>query len=151
MAMGANASAAWQCYKKGALFGNPCFVQIHPTCIPVHGDYQSKLTLMSESLRNDGRIWVPKKKEDAERLQKGEITGTDIPEEDRDYYLERRYPAFGNLVPRDVASRAAKERCDAGYGVNSTGLAVFLDFKDAIATAWKRCDRSQIREPFPDV
>jgi succinate dehydrogenase / fumarate reductase flavoprotein subunit len=132
MAMGANVSAAWQCYKKGALFGNPCFVQIHPTCIPVHGEYQSKLTLMSESLRNDGRIWVPKKKEDAEKLQKGEIRGVDIPEEDRDYYLERRYPAFGNLVPRDVASRAAKERCDAGYGVNSTGLAVFLDFKDAI-------------------
>jgi succinate dehydrogenase / fumarate reductase flavoprotein subunit len=132
MAMGANASAAWQCYKKGALFGNPCFVQIHPTCIPVHGEYQSKLTLMSESLRNDGRIWVPKKKEDAEKLQSGELRGVDIPEEDRDYYLERRYPAFGNLVPRDVASRAAKERCDAGYGVNATGLAVFLDFKDAI-------------------
>jgi len=132
MAMGANASAVWQCYKKGALFGNPCMVQIHPTCIPVHGEYQSKLTLMSESLRNDGRIWVPKKIEDAKRLQSGEIGGTEIPEEDRDYYLERRYPAFGNLVPRDVASRAAKERCDAGYGVNSTGLAVFLDFKDAI-------------------
>ena len=132
MAMGANASAVWQCHKKGALLGNPCFVQIHPTCIPVHGDYQSKLTLMSESLRNDGRIWVPNKKEDAERLQNGEIKGGDIPEEDRDYYLERRYPAFGNLVPRDVASRAAKERCDAGHGVNSTGLAVFLDFKDAI-------------------
>jgi len=132
MAMGANTSAAWQCYKKGALFGNPCFVQIHPTCIPVHGEYQSKLTLMSESLRNDGRIWVPKKIEDARRLQSGEIGGVDIPEEDRDYYLERRYPAFGNLVPRDVASRAAKERCDAGFGVNSSGLAVFLDFKDAI-------------------
>jgi len=132
MAMGANASAAWQCYKKGAFFGNPSFVQIHPTCIPVHGEYQSKLTLMSESLRNDGRIWVPKKKEDAEKLQNGTLRGVDIPEEDRDYYLERRYPAFGNLVPRDVASRAAKERCDAGYGVNSTGLAVFLDFKDAI-------------------
>jgi len=132
MAMGANASAVWQCYKKGALFGNPCMVQIHPPCIPVHGDYQSKLTLMSESLRNDGRIWVPKNLEDAKRLQSGEIGGTDIPEEDRDYYLERRYPAFGNLVPRDVASRAAKERCDAGFGVNSTGLAVFLDFKDAI-------------------
>jgi succinate dehydrogenase / fumarate reductase flavoprotein subunit len=132
MAMGANASAAWQCYKKGAIFGNPSFVQIHPTCIPVHGEYQSKLTLMSESLRNDGRIWVPKKKEDADKLQKGELGGIDIPEEDRDYYLERRYPAFGNLVPRDVASRAAKERCDAGHGVNSTGLAVFLDFKDAI-------------------
>jgi succinate dehydrogenase / fumarate reductase flavoprotein subunit len=137
MAMGANASAAWQCYKKGALFGNPCFVQIHPTCIPVHGEYQSKLTLMSESLRNDGRIWVPKKKEDAEKLQSGELRGVDIPEEDRDYYLERRYPAFGNLVPRDVASRAAKERCDAGYGVNSTGLAVFLDFKDAIGRLGK--------------
>ena len=132
MAMGANVSAIWQCYKKGAIFGNPSFVQIHPTCIPVHGEDQSKLTLMSESLRNDGRIWVPKKKEDALKLQKGEIGGVDIPEEDRDYYLERRYPAFGNLVPRDVASRAAKERCDAGYGVNSTGLAVFLDFKDAI-------------------
>jgi succinate dehydrogenase / fumarate reductase flavoprotein subunit len=132
MAMGANASAAWQCYKKGAFFGNPSFVQIHPTCIPVHGEYQSKLTLMSESLRNDGRIWVPKKKEDAEKLQNGTLRGVDIPEEDRDYYLERRYPAFGNLVPRDVASRAAKERCDAGFGVNSTGLAVFLDFKDAI-------------------
>jgi len=132
MAMGANVSAIWQSYKKGAIFGNPSFVQIHPTCIPVHGEYQSKLTLMSESLRNDGRIWVPKKKEDAIRLQKGEIGGMDIPEEDRDYYLERRYPAFGNLVPRDVASRAAKERCDAGFGVNSTGLAVFLDFKDAI-------------------
>jgi succinate dehydrogenase / fumarate reductase flavoprotein subunit len=132
MAMGANVTAAWQCYKKGAFFGNPCFVQIHPTCIPVHGEYQSKLTLMSESLRNDGRIWVPKKLEDAEGLQSGELRGVDIPEEDRDYYLERRYPAFGNLVPRDVASRAAKERCDAGFGVNSTGLAVFLDFKDAI-------------------
>ncbi len=137
MAMGSNVSAAWQSYKKGALFGNPCYVQIHPTCIPVHGEYQSKLTLMSESLRNDGRIWVPKNKEDAEKLQKGELTGSEIPEEDRDYYLERRYPAFGNLVPRDVASRAAKERCDAGYGVNSTGLAVFLDFKDAIARLGK--------------
>ncbi len=137
MAMGSNVSAAWQCHKKGALFGNPCYVQIHPTCIPVHGEYQSKLTLMSESLRNDGRIWVPKNKEDAEKLQKGELTGSDIPEENRDYYLERRYPAFGNLVPRDVASRAAKERCDAGYGVNSTGLAVFLDFKDAIARLGK--------------
>jgi len=131
MAMGANVSAAWQSYKKGAAFGNPCYVQIHPTCIPVHGEYQSKLTLMSESLRNDGRIWVPKHKEDAERIRKGEITPQDLPEEGRDYYLERRYPAFGNLVPRDVASRAAKERCDAGFGVG-TGLAVYLDFKDAI-------------------
>ena len=131
-AMTSNGSAAWRAYKRGAAFANPCFVQIHPTCIPVHGDYQSKLTLMSESLRNDGRIWVPKKKEDAEKIRKGEIRPRDIAEEDRDYYLERRYPAFGNLVPRDVASRAAKERCDAGYGVGPTGLAVFLDFKDAI-------------------
>ena len=131
-AMGSNGSAAWQAYKKGAYFANPAFVQIHPTCIPVHGDYQSKLTLMSESLRNDGRIWVPKNKEDAEKIRKGEMRPREIPEEDRDYYLERRYPAFGNLVPRDVASRAAKERCDAGYGVGPTGLAVFLDFKDAI-------------------
>ena len=131
-AMTSNGSAAWRAYKRGAAFANPCFVQIHPTCIPVHGDYQSKLTLMSESLRNDGRIWVPKKKEDAEKIRKGELKPTEIPEEDRDYYLERRYPAFGNLVPRDVASRAAKERCDAGYGVGNTGLAVYLDFKDAI-------------------
>ena len=131
-AMGCNCTAAISCYRKGAVFANPAYVQIHPTCIPVHGDKQSKLTLMSESLRNDGRIWVPKKKEDAIKLQKGEIKGSDIPEEDRDYYLERRYPAFGNLVPRDVASRAAKERCDAGFGVNNTGLAVFLDFSEAI-------------------
>ncbi|MBN2639248.1 MAG: fumarate reductase/succinate dehydrogenase flavoprotein subunit [Bacteroidales bacterium] len=131
-AMTSNGSAAWRAYKRGAWFANPCYVQIHPTCIPVHGSYQSKLTLMSESLRNDGRIWVPKKKEDAEKVQKGELRPRDIPDEDRDYYLERRYPAFGNLVPRDVASRAAKERCDAGYGVGNTGLAVFLDFKDAI-------------------
>ena len=131
-AMGCNCTAAISCYRKGAVFANPAYVQIHPTCIPVHGDKQSKLTLMSESLRNDGRIWVPKKKEDAVRLQKGEIKGSDIPEQDRDYYLERRYPAFGNLVPRDVASRAAKERCDAGFGVNNTGLAVFLDFSEAI-------------------
>ena len=131
-AMGCNCSAAIACYRKGAFFANPSYVQIHPTCIPVHGDKQSKLTLMSESLRNDGRIWVPKKLEDAKRLQKGEIQGKDIPEEDRDYYLERRYPAFGNLVPRDVASRAAKERCDKGYGVNNTGLAVCLDFSQAI-------------------
>ena len=131
-AMGCNCSAAMSCYRKGAYFANPSYVQIHPTCIPVHGDKQSKLTLMSESLRNDGRIWVPKKLEDAQKLQRGEIKGKDIPEEDRDYYLERRYPAFGNLVPRDVASRAAKERCDKGYGVNNTGLAVFLDFSQAI-------------------
>lgn len=131
-AMASNGSAAWKVYKKGAFFGNPSFTQIHPTCIPVHGDYQSKLTLMSESLRNDGRIWVPKHKEDAEKIQKGKLKPTEIPEDRRDYYLERRYPAFGNLVPRDVASRAAKERCDAGYGVGSTGLAVYLDFEDAI-------------------
>ena len=131
-AMGSNGSAAWQVYKKGAYFANPCYAQIHPTCIPVHGTNQTKLTLMSESLRNDGRIWVPKKLEDAKALQAGKLRGRDIPEEDRDYYLERRYPAFGNLVPRDVASRAAKERCDAGFGVNNTGLAVFLDFSDAI-------------------
>ena len=131
-AMGCNGSAAMQCYRKGAYFANPCFAQIHPTCVPVHGDKQSKLTLMSESLRNDGRIWVPKKLEDAKALQAGTKKPTDIPDEDRDFYLERRYPAFGNLVPRDVASRAAKERCDAGYGVNNTGLAVFLDFKYAI-------------------
>ena len=132
MAMTSNGSAAWQCYKKGAMFGNPGMAQIHPTCIPVHGETQSKLTLMSESLRNDGRIWVPKKKEDAVAIREGKLKPTDIKEEDRDYYLERRYPAFGNLVPRDVASRAAKERCDAGYGVGTTGLAVYLDFEDAI-------------------
>ncbi len=131
-AMGSNGSAAMQIYRKGAYFANPCFAQIHPTCIPVHGDKQSKLTLMSESLRNDGRIWVPKKIEDSKALQEGTKKANDIPDEDRDFYLERRYPAFGNLVPRDVASRAAKERCDAGFGVNNTGLAVFLDFKYAI-------------------
>ena len=131
-AMACNVSAAMACYRKGAYFANPAYVQIHPTCIPVHGDKQSKLTLMSESLRNDGRIWVPKDLDAAKRLQNGEIKGSDIPEEERDYYLERRYPAFGNLVPRDVASRAAKERCDKGYGVNNTGQAVFLDFSEAI-------------------
>ena len=131
-AMGCNCTAAIQCYRKGADFANPSYVQIHPTCIPVHGTNQSKLTLMSESLRNDGRIWVPKKIEDAKALQAGTKKGSDIPEEDRDYYLERRYPAFGNLVPRDVASRAAKERCDKGFGVNNTGLAVFLDFSESI-------------------
>ncbi|MDR3189514.1 MAG: fumarate reductase/succinate dehydrogenase flavoprotein subunit [Prevotellaceae bacterium] len=137
-AMNSNGSAAWQAYKRGAFFGNPCFAQIHPTCIPVHGEQQSKLTLMSESLRNDGRIWVPKKKEDVEKLRRKEIKASQIAEEDRDYYLERRYPAFGNLVPRDVASRAAKERCDAGFGVNETGLAVFLDFSTAIARLGKK-------------
>ncbi|MBP6283977.1 MAG: fumarate reductase/succinate dehydrogenase flavoprotein subunit [Paludibacteraceae bacterium] len=131
-AMGSNASAAIQMYKKGAYFANPCYAQIHPTCIPVHGEFQSKLTLMSESLRNDGRIWVPKRKEDSEAIRKGTLKPTDLTEDDRDYYLERRYPAFGNLVPRDVASRAAKERCDAGFGVGATGLAVYLDFADSI-------------------
>ncbi|MGV8133776.1 MAG: fumarate reductase/succinate dehydrogenase flavoprotein subunit [Mangrovibacterium sp.] len=137
-AMGSNGSAAIKAYHKGAYFSNPCYAQIHPTCIPVHGEFQSKLTLMSESLRNDGRIWVPKKLEDAKAIREGKLKPTDIKEEDRDYYLERRYPAFGNLVPRDVASRAAKERCDAGFGVNSTGLAVFLDFKEAIERLGKK-------------
>ena len=131
-AMGSNVTAGWKIHKQGALFANPCYVQIHPTCIPVHGTNQSKLTLMSESLRNSGRIWVPKKKEDAEAIRAGKLKPTQIAEEDRDYYLERRYPAFGNLVPRDVASRAAKERCDAGFGVNATGEAVYLDFAAAI-------------------
>ena len=130
-AMGSNVTASWKIHKKGAFFANPCFTQIHPTCIPVSGEHQSKLTLMSESLRNDGRIWVPKKQEDAEKIRQGKLKPTDLAEEDRDYYLERRYPAFGNLVPRDVASRAAKERCDAGFGVNKTGQAVFLDFSSA--------------------
>lgn len=131
-AMGSNVMAAWRAHRKGAFFANPCFTQIHPTCIPVSGDHQSKLTLMSESLRNDGRIWVPKKMEDAVAIREGKLKPTQIAEEDRDYYLERRYPAFGNLVPRDVASRAAKERCDAGFGVNKTGEAVYLDFASAI-------------------
>jgi len=131
-AMGSNVSAAWKVHKKGAFFANPCFTQIHPTCIPVSGELQAKLTLMSESLRNDGRIWVPKKKEDAAAIRAGKLRPTQIAEEDRDYYLERRYPAFGNLVPRDVASRAAKERCDEGFGVNKTGEAVYLDFSSAI-------------------
>ncbi|WP_370001012.1 fumarate reductase/succinate dehydrogenase flavoprotein subunit [Winogradskyella sp.] len=130
-AMGSNVTAAWKAHKRGAYFANPCYTQIHPTCIPVSGDHQSKLTLMSESLRNDGRIWVPKKIEDVEAIRAGKLKPTQIAEEDRDYYLERRYPAFGNLVPRDVASRAAKERCDAGYGVNATGEAVYLDFASA--------------------
>ncbi len=146
-AMGSNVSACWQIFKKGAYFANPCFTQIHPTCIPVHGDYQSKLTLMSESLRNDGRIWVPKNKEDAEKHRKRLIKAKDIKEEDRDYYLERRYPAYGNLVPRDVASRAAKERCDAGYGVGDTGLAVFLDFEESI----KRLGKHVIEERYGNL
>jgi succinate dehydrogenase / fumarate reductase flavoprotein subunit len=146
-AMGSNATPIWRAYKKGAFFSNPCYTQIHPTCIPVHGDFQSKLTLMSESLRNDGRIWVPKNKEDVEKLRNKQITPNDIAEENRDYYLERRYPAFGNLVPRDVASRAAKERCDAGYGVSSSGLAVYLDFRDAI----KRLGKSVIEERYGNL
>ena len=146
-AMTSNGSAAWQCYKKGAYFANPCMTQIHPTCIPVHGEFQSKLTLMSESLRNDGRIWVPKKIEDAKAIREGKLKPTQIKEEDRDYYLERRYPAFGNLVPRDVASRAAKERCDAGYGVGNTGLAVYLDFEDAI----KRLGKNVVEERYGNL
>ena len=131
-AMGSNVTAAWKANRKGAAFANPCYTQIHPTCIPVSGTYQSKLTLMSESLRNDGRIWVPKNLEDAKAIREGKLKPTDLKEEDRDYYLERRYPSFGNLVPRDVASRAAKERCDEGFGVNATGQAVYLDFAAAI-------------------
>jgi succinate dehydrogenase / fumarate reductase, flavoprotein subunit len=146
-AMGSNVTPIWRAYKKGAYFSNPCYTQIHPTCIPVHGDFQSKLTLMSESLRNDGRIWVPKKLEDVAKLRKREIKPVDIAEEDRDYFLERRYPAFGNLVPRDVASRAAKERCDAGFGVSHSGLAVFLDFKDSI----KRLGKSVIEERYGNL
>ncbi len=146
-AMGCNCTAAIQCYRKGALMANPSYVQIHPTCIPVHGDNQSKLTLMSESLRNDGRIWVPKKIEDAKALQAGTKQGWEIPEQDRDYYLERRYPAFGNLVPRDVASRAAKERCDKGFGVNNTGLAVFLDFSESI----QRLGINEIRQRYGNL
>ena len=146
-AMGCNCSAAIQCYRKGAMMANPSYVQIHPTCIPVHGNNQSKLTLMSESLRNDGRIWVPKKIEDAKALQAGTKQGWEIPEQDRDYYLERRYPAFGNLVPRDVASRAAKERCDKGFGVNNTGLAVFLDFSESI----QRLGIDEIRQRYGNL
>lgn len=146
-AMTSNGSAAWQCYKKGAWFGNPCMAQIHPTCIPVHGEFQSKLTLMSESLRNDGRIWVPKKMEDAEAIRAGKLKPTQIKEEDRDYYLERRYPAFGNLVPRDVASRAAKERCDAGYGVEPSGLGVYLDFSEAI----ERLSKEVVEERYGNL
>jgi len=146
-AMGSNCSAAIQIYKKGAYFANPAYAQIHPTCIPVHGEFQSKLTLMSESLRNDGRIWVPKKKEDAEAIRLRKLKPTDLKEEDRDYFLERRYPAFGNLVPRDVASRAAKERCDAGYGVGNTGLAVYLDFASSI----ERLGEDVIRERYGNL
>lgn len=147
-AMGSNVTAAWKAHKKGAFFGNPCFTQIHPTCIPVSGDHQSKLTLMSESLRNDGRIWVPARKEDAEAVRAGKLKPNDIAEEHRDYYLERRYPAFGNLVPRDVASRAAKERCDAGFGVNATGQAVYLDYASAIERYGKiEANKQNIHNP----
>jgi len=146
-AMGCNASASWVCYKKGAFFANPCFVQIHPTCIPVHGSQQSKLTLMSESLRNDGRVWTPRKKEDAEKVRKGQLNPNDIVDADRDFYLERRYPSYGNLVPRDVASRAAKERCDAGFGVNSEGKAVYLDFKYSI----ERLGRATIEKRYGNL
>ncbi|HYG50570.1 MAG TPA: fumarate reductase/succinate dehydrogenase flavoprotein subunit [Flavobacteriales bacterium] len=151
-AMGCNVTAAWKAHKKGAFFGNPCYTQIHPTCIPVSGDHQSKLTLMSESLRNDGRIWVPKKKEDAEALRSGKLKASQIAEEDRDYYLERRYPAFGNLVPRDVASRAAKERCDAGFGVNATGQAVYLDFFYNMSEKYGRAEATKhgIANPSPE-
>ncbi len=146
-AMNSNGSVVYQCYKKGAFFANPCFAQIHPTCIPVHGEQQSKLTLMSESLRNDGRIWSPKKLSDVAKIRKKELKASQIPEEDRDYYLERRYPAFGNLVPRDVASRAAKERCDEGFGVADTGLAVFLDF----ATAIEKYGKDVIEERYGNL
>lgn len=146
-AMGSNVSPIWQAYKRGAYFANPCFTQIHPTCIPVHGDYQSKLTLMSESLRNDGRIWVPKHKEDAEKIRNKQLKPQDITDENRDYFLERRYPAFGNLVPRDVASRAAKERCDAGFGVGTTGLAVYLDLGLAI----QKQGKAKIEEKYGNL
>ncbi len=146
-AMGSNVTANWRAHKKGAFFANPCYTQIHPTCIPVSGDHQSKLTLMSESLRNDGRIWVPKTKEDVEAIRKGTKKPTDLAEESRDYYLERRYPAFGNLVPRDIASRAAKERCDAGYGINATGEAVYLDFSHSI----QRLGKDTIQERYGNL
>ncbi len=146
-AMGSNVTAAWRAHKKGAFMANPCYTQIHPTCIPVSGDHQSKLTLMSESLRNDGRVWVPKSKEDAEKIRQGQLKGVDLPEDKRDYYLERKYPSFGNLVPRDVASRNAKEVCDDGRGVNKTGLAVYLDFADAI----KRDGEDLIRAKYGNL
>ena len=143
--MGCNVTAIWKAHKKGAFFGNPCFTQIHPTCIPVSGDYQSKLTLMSESLRNDGRIWVPKKQNDSRKA-------SEIPEDERDYYLERRYPAFGNLVPRDVASRAAKERCDAGFGVGTSKQAVYLDFAEAIFRYGKvECNKNGMHNPSSEI
>jgi succinate dehydrogenase / fumarate reductase flavoprotein subunit len=148
-AMGSNVTAAWKAHKKGAYFGNPCYTQIHPTCIPVTGDYQSKLTLMSESLRNDGRVWVPKSKEDAKAIREGKKTAADIKEEDRDYYLERKYPSFGNLCPRDIASRAAKEACDDGRGIVPSGLGVFLDFADAIKRLGVDVVKARYGELFP--
>jgi succinate dehydrogenase / fumarate reductase flavoprotein subunit len=148
-AMGSNVTAAWKAYKKGAFCGNPCYTQIHPTCIPVSGDYQSKLTLMSESLRNDGRVWVPKSKEDAQAIREGKKTALDIKEEDRDYYLERKYPSFGNLSPRDIASRSAKEVCDEGRGVAKSGLAVYLDFSDAIKRLGVDVVKARYGELFP--
>jgi len=149
-AMGSNVTAAWKAHKKGAFFANPCFTQIHPTCIPVSGDHQSKLTLMSESLRNDGRIWVPKSADDAKSMREGNIKPNDLSEDRRDYYLERRYPAFGNLVPRDVASRAAKERCDAGFGVNKTGQAVYLDYSAAIER-YGKIEATKLNLNNPDI
>jgi succinate dehydrogenase / fumarate reductase flavoprotein subunit len=148
-AMGSNVTAAWKAYKQGAFFGNPCYTQIHPTCIPVTGDYQSKLTLMSESLRNDGRVWVPKSKEDAKAIREGKKKPEDIKEEDRDYYLERKYPSYGNLCPRDIASRAAKEACDEGRGIVPSGFGVFLDFADAIKRLGVETVKARYGELFP--
>src|SRR6187549_3590437 len=148
-AMGSNVTAIWKAHKKGAYFANPCYTQIHPTCIPVTGDYQSKLTLMSESLRNDGRVWVPKTKEDAKAIREGKKTALDIKEEDRDYYLERKYPSFGNLAPRDISSRAAKEACDDGRGIVPSGLGVFLDFSDAIKRLGVEVVKARYGELFP--
>jgi len=147
--MGSNVTAAWKAYKKGAFFGNPCYTQIHPTCIPVSGEYQSKLTLMSESLRNDGRVWVPKSKEDAKAIRDGKKQASDIKEDDRDYYLERKYPSFGNLCPRDIASRAAKEACDEGRGIVPSGFGVFLDFEDAINRLGIDVVKARYGELFP--
>jgi succinate dehydrogenase / fumarate reductase flavoprotein subunit len=147
--MGCNTTAIWKAHKKGAWFGNPCYTQIHPTCIPVTGEYQSKLTLMSESLRNDGRVWVPKTKEDAQAIREGKKNPEDLPEEARDYYLERKYPSFGNLCPRDIASRAAKEACDDGRGIVPSGLGVYLDFADAINRLGINTVKARYGELFP--
>jgi succinate dehydrogenase / fumarate reductase flavoprotein subunit len=148
-AMGSNVTAAWKAHKKGAYFGNPCYTQIHPTCIPVSGEYQSKLTLMSESLRNDGRVWVPKSKEDSKAIREGKKRASDIKEDDRDYYLERKYPSYGNLCPRDIASRAAKEACDDGRGIVPSGFGVFLDFEDAIKRLGIDVVKARYGELFP--